>query len=372
MNRVFVLFTCIFFLIMKSINAQTQNQALVIKEAMNSFAQYSSGKDIKNLENARKLIDNGFKTKSDSASYRNNLVRSLVYSTLARLDSNLKYSYKKDPLDETLFSMKKVYGFKYTEESKDQISYIENQLKLTYLYRANTTFKNRNYFDALKYFIILDSIDKDNILVTHNLALLCQETGNYSRSVGYYEKLISNKPKPEYYMVLANLYESLNDEKNTLRVLTEGSIAYPANRDLVFKLLNILLSRNDYKEIIKFTGQALKLDENNINLNYLTGFSYEMTGDVTKAEEYYKVILTINPNNYEVNFALGLLYLNLYLKDKEQSGMMYVSKYYLSKANEIDPNELKTLTSLSILYKNTGDQSELQKINNRINQLKLN
>jgi hypothetical protein len=29
--------------------------------------------------------------------------------------------------------------------------------------------------------------------------------------------------------------------------------------------------------------------------------------------------------------------------------MMYVSKYYLTKANEIDPNELKTLTSLSIL-----------------------
>jgi tetratricopeptide (TPR) repeat protein len=173
-------------------------------------------------------------------------------------------------------------------------------------------------------------------------------------------------------MVLSNLYESLNDEINTIRVLTAGSKAYPDNRDIVFKLINILLVRNDYKGIIKFTGQALKLDENNINLNYLAGFSYEMTGDVTKAEEYYKVILTINPNNYEANFALGLLYLNLYLKDKEQSGMMYISKYYLTKANEIDPNELKTLNSLSILFKNTGEKSELQKINNRINQLKLN
>jgi len=372
MNRVFILFMCNIFLILNTVKAQTQNQALVIKEAMNSFAQYSSTKDIKNLENARKLIDNAYKTKSDSAAFRNNLVRSVVYATLARVDSNLKYSYKKDPLDETLFSMKNVYGSKYADESKDQILYIENQLKLSYLYRANTTFKNRNYADALKYFTILDKIDEDNISVTHNLALLCQETGNYSRSVGYYEKLISKRPKPEYYMVLANLFESLNDEKNTVRVLAEGSRAYPANRDLVFKLLNILLIRNDYQEIIKFTGQALKLDENNVNLNYLAGFSYEMTGDVTKAEEYYKVILNINPNNYEANFALGLLYLNLYLKDKEQSGMMYVSKYYLTKANEIDPNELKTLTSLSILYKNTGEQTELQKINNIINQLKLN
>jgi tetratricopeptide (TPR) repeat protein len=63
------------------------------------------------------------------------------------------------------------------------------------LYRANTTFKNRNFAEALKYFSILDSIDKDNIVVTHNLALLCQETGNYLRSAGYYEKLITQKAK---------------------------------------------------------------------------------------------------------------------------------------------------------------------------------
>jgi tetratricopeptide (TPR) repeat protein len=152
-----------------------------------------------------------------------------------------------------------------------------------------------------------------------------------------------------------------------------------------FNLLNLVLSNpfitKEHKEQIKESIKNLtykklstfnRLDENNINLNYLAGFSHEMTGDFTKAEEYYKVILTINPNNYEANFALGLLYLNLYLDDKEQTGMMYISKYYLTKANEIDPNELKVLNALSILYKNTGEKSELQKINNRINQLKLN
>lgn len=172
-------------------------------------------------------------------------------------------------------------------------------------------------------------------------------------------------------MALANLYELLGDEKNTIKILRNGSELYPGSRDLVFKLINILVNLNDYKEIIKFTEQALKLDESNINLNYLAGFSHEMAGDNVKAEKYYKVILNINPNNYEGNYALGLLYLNLYLQNTNQSSLIYVSKYYLSKANEIDPYELKTLTSLSILYKHTGDTVELQKINNRINQLKL-
>ena len=99
-----------------------------------------------------------------------------------------------------------------------------------------------------------------------------------------------------------------------------------------------------------------------------------MLGNIITAEEHYKYIIGINPNNYEANYALGLLYLNSFLKDKKQkqSGIMYVAKFYLTKANEIDPYELKSLTSLSILYKNTGEITELQKINNRINQLKLN
>jgi len=368
MNKVFILLISSLFLTLAKAGAQT----LITKEAMNSFAQYSSSKDIKKLENARKLIDNGYKTKSDSSAFRNNLIRSLVYSTLARVDSNLKYSYKKDPVEEVLFSMKYVYGSKFEKDFRDRISYIEAQLKQTYLFRANNSFKNRKYTDALKYFSILDSIDKTNISITHNLALLCQELGYYQRSIGYYEKLIVNRPRPEYFMVAANLYELLNDETNTIRILSAGSAAFPGNRDILFKLLNILLNRNEYGEIIKFTSQALKLDENNINLNYLAGFSHEMSGNINKAEEYYKAIININPNNYEANYALGLLYLNIYLKDKKQSGVMYVAKYYLTKANEIDPYELKSLTSLSILYKHTGEITELQKINNRINQLKLN
>ena len=368
MKRIFALLFVSILLFIASVQAQT----LLTKDAMNSFAKYSSSKEIKELENARKLIDNAYKTKADSNAFKNNLIRGLVYSTLARVDSNLKYTYKKDPIEETLFSLKYVYGSKFEENALPEIAYINDQLKHTYLYRANSSFKNRRYSEALKYFSILDSLDQDNLPVMHNLALLYQELVNYQKSAQYYEKLIVKKPKAEYFMVLANLYESLGDEKNMIRTLYKGSEVYPANRDLIFKLINNLLNHNDYKEIIKFTEQALKLDETNINLLYLAGFSNEMMSNTGKAEEYYKAILYINPNNYEGNYALGLLYLNLYLKDMKQTGLVYVSKYYLSKANEIDPYELKSLTSLSVLYKYTGDKDELQKINNRINQLKLN
>jgi len=352
--------------------AFVQAQTLVTKDAMNSFAKYSALKNIKDLESARKFIDDAYKTRSDTNSFKANLIRGLVYSTLARADSNLKFNYSKDPVLDALYSLKRIQESKYSEDALQEIVYINGQLNHTYLYRANTLFRERKFSDALEYFTKLDSVKHTNFALTHNLALLHQELGNYEKSIIYFEKLIDEKPTPEYFLVLSNMYESLSDENKMLRILKNGSSQFPFNRDLIFKLINILVNRNDYIEIAKYTEEALKLDEFNINLNYLAGFSNEMIGNNIKAEEYYKDVLNINPNNYDGNYALGLLYLNLYLKDTGKENLMYVSKYYLSKANEIDPNELKSLTSLSVLYKYTGDNEELQKINNRINQLKLN
>ncbi|MHB1176949.1 MAG: tetratricopeptide repeat protein [Daejeonella sp.] len=352
--------------------ASAQAQTLITKDAMNSFAKYSASKDIKDLESARKFIDNAYKTRSDTNSFKANLIRSLVYSTLARADSALKFKYSKDPVLEALFSLKHVQGSKSSGDVLPEIAYINDQLNHTYLYRAKTLFRERKFSEALKYFTKLDSVKPDNFALTHNIALLHQELGNYEKSVIYFGKLIDKKPKPEYFLVLSNLYESLGDENNMLRILKNGSNRFPSNRDLIFKLINVLVNRSDYIEVAKFTEQALKLDKFNINLNYLAGFSNEMTGNNLKAEEYYKEVLNINPNNYDGNYALGLLYLNLYLKDRDKVNLIYVSKYYLSNANEIDPNELNSLISLSVLYKYTGENDELQKINNRINQLKLN
>jgi tetratricopeptide (TPR) repeat protein len=368
MKGIFIFLYSAMLLFIAPLRAQT----VITKDAMNSFVKYTASKDINDLVAARKLIDDAYKTKSDSNTFKNNLIRSLVYSTLARADSNLRLKYTIDPVDIALHSLNNVKSSKLAPDASDEIEYINSQLKHTYLYRANTSFRERRFSEALKYFTILDTLDQNSYPITHNLAMLNQELGNYERSIFYYKKLILQKPKPEYSLVLANLYESLGDENGAVNTLKTGSDMFPDNRDLVFKLINLLGNRNDYVEIAKFTERALKLDKYNINLNYLAGFAMEMTGNYLKAEEYFKAVLNINPNNYEGNYALGLLYLNLYLKDKNKSSMMHISKYYLSKSNEIDPNELKSLTSLTILYKHTGDKDELKKINNRINQLKLN
>lgn len=352
--------------------AALQSQTLLSREAMNNFAEYSSTGNIKKLEAARKNIDDSYKTRADSNSFRINLIRGLVYASLARVDSNLKYTYKKDPVEEVKSAMRRVYGSRFEDDSQHHIRYIEEQLKRTYLWRANTAFRSRRFPDALKNYAILDSLEKNNLQIIHNLAILNQELGFSKKASEYYELLIASEPRPEYFLALSNIYETIGDESSVISILKGGSDAFPNNRDIVYKLLNILGSRNDYKEIIKFTERALMLDQQNINLLYMAGFAEEMTGNYKAAEKYYKDILNINPDNYEGNYALGLLYLNLYLKDETLNDELSDARYHLAKANEIDPYELKSLTSLSVLYKYTDDQQELKKVKNRINQLKLN
>ena len=116
--------------------------------------------------------------------------------------------------------------------------------------------------------------------------------------------------------------------------------------------------------LCKTVELAIKCGARTINIPDTVGYTipdeYYKTIKLLFDKFSYKFIININPNNYEANYALGLLYLNSYLKDKKQSGIMYVAKYYLTKANEIDPYELKSLTSLSLLYKHTGEITESQ------------
>lgn len=69
-----------------------------LKEGNNQYALYSNSGDVKQLDAARKHADDAYKTKRDSVSFRNNLLRALVYGTLSVVDSNRTRKYTEDPL----------------------------------------------------------------------------------------------------------------------------------------------------------------------------------------------------------------------------------------------------------------------------------
>lgn len=347
-----------------------------LKEAKNSFALFSKKQDFNELKKAKQQIDNGYKTKRDTFSYKVNLVRGLIYSTLAYVDSNRTVSYAKDPIDETLFSLRKLKNKKLNDEHEPEINFIRKQLANAYLNRANRQLKEYDYEKAYESYKWADSLSaKEAPLIKNNLAVLSQKLGYRSKAISYYEQLIENSETtlPSYYLTLASFYENEGDINKALEIIKRGRAEFPRNEDLLFKEINTYADNGEYASVLNVVNDALEYQPDNINLNYLAAFSYDITGKKKLAEEFYKKVISLDPNNYDANYSLGLLYLNtgLHSSGEEQEKHLTKANTFLNKALEIDPNAVNTLKSLSILYKLTGDMIKLERVNSKLNQIIL-
>ncbi len=344
------------------------------KEALNNFALYTRKNDFSYLEKAKGFIDQSFKVKKDSLNYRLNLTKGLIYSSLAFADSTKKLSYKKDPIDITLETLNLIKAKKVNSEFQSEVDFVMLQLKKAGLVRANKAMKAFKYADAYKAYSFVDSLDSDVYLVKHNLALLSEQLGYQSKAIIYYEQLIDNKDKakPEYFLALSNLYD-IRDPNLSLEVLRAGRRLFPKHKDLLFKEINKYADNESYQMVEALIYEALSLEPDNVSLNYLAGFSLDVSGKRNKAEQYYKKVVSLDGNSFEGNYSLGLLYLNSYLSSTsgKEKDLELASKY-LTQASEIDPNSSNVLKALKVLYDTTGDMVELEKTNNKLKQFILN
>ncbi|HEY0897425.1 MAG TPA: TRAFs-binding domain-containing protein [Sphingobacteriaceae bacterium] len=345
----------------------------LIKEATNSFARYGKTQDAAELVKAREQVDKAYSTRKDSLGYRNNLVRAMIYSTLAATDSLRNYKYSKDPIEETTYSMSRIASQKYLDEHESEVAYIDNQLARAYLFNANRALSDSRFYEAFTGYRKVNELSPGDASVIHNLAVISEKLGYKEEALDYFGQLIEAKPgMPDYYLTMADLYTDLHQAGKMSEILLLGHRRFPENRDLLFKLLNTYADNQDYQAVVSIVDDALKLDADNLSLNYLAGFSYDFLGNQAKAQSFYKKMLEIDPNSYDGNYALGLLFLNSYLRNTKDESQLFLAKRYLSKANEIDPNDIKGLRALVVLYKQSGDMMQLQKLNSKLNELILN
>ncbi|MBC8052735.1 MAG: tetratricopeptide repeat protein [Sphingobacteriaceae bacterium] len=368
MNKI----ACIIFCTCLCLNIKAQT---LTKEAMNNFARYLQKPELSTLEKARKNIDDVYKTKKDSLNYKVNLIRALVYSSLAYTDSTRKLKYSKDPINEALFSLDKLKNPKQNYVQEPQIKFIRKQLSNAWLQKAKRATDALNYQEAYGAYTWVDSLSTDKYLAKHNLAVLSERLGQTDKAIQYYTYLISDKKRslPDYYLALSNLYEQLRNSSKALSVIQEGRSTFSGNRDLLFKEINTYADNGAYETVSKLVDNALEFLPDNLNLIYLAGFSFEMIGKTDRAEEYYKRIISVEQDNYEGNYALGLLYLNSFLKSSDKNkDLLTKCKKYLVQAAEINPNSVNVLKSLTILYTLTNNTTELNRIKNKLSQIILN
>lgn len=345
-----------------------------LKEGNNSFARYLQSKDFKQLEAARKFADEAFKTKRDSTNFRNILLRGLVYSTLAVVDSNRTQTYTADPNDIALSALKRLTNKSVDFEYESQVDYIQRSLAKAYLIKANRAVANANYEEALHQYHMVDSISGGTIDVKHNLAVLSLKTGNDDDAINRYKSFTaqSETSSPTYILALAELYKKKGDNREMINTLLRGRQQFPESKDILFTLINTYMANEAYAAIVPLADEAIAHEPENVDLNYIAGFANEMEGNNAAAKKYYERVISLDANNFEGNLELGLLYLKEYITNPMDEQAQSNAQEYLLKANQIQPSEVNTLKSLAMLYKQAGNVVQQERVNNILNQLTIN
>ncbi len=342
------------------------------KESSNSFARYTQSGDLKNLESAKKLIDETYKNRRDSNSSRVNVLRAMIYSSLAYADSTRSIKNPSDPIDITYESINKIKNRDWDNYTAE-LQYIEQNLAAAHIYKAKKALEKEDYAGAFQSYLEVKELDIPNYDVTYNLALLATQTQQYDAAITYYSNLLKRGDAPvEYYLELAHVYKLNSDSQGVLNTLHEARTKFPENKEVLMNLVQLFAQRNEYKAIAPIIDEAVAHEPENIDLNYLAGYANETVGNIEIAKRYYGKVLQLDPNNYAANLGLGLIFLNGFLQDSDNVEAQYQAQNLLLKANEIRPYDVNALKSLSLYYERSGDLGQLDRVRLLLNQLSNN
>lgn len=342
------------------------------KEASNSLARYMQSSDVKHLESAKKFIDAGYKTRRDSSNSRNNVLRAMIYSSLAYADSTRKIKSDKDPILVAKEAEARIRP-RDRERHETEINYIHQNLIAAYIYKANKEIVEKKYADAYQSYLEVEKLGTNTEDVIYNLALLASQAGKTKEAISYYSKLIKDtEADANKYLELAELYKKNKEEQQYLSILETARTKFPQNKQILFQLIEIYNANKSYGAITPMVDEAIAYEPDNIDLIYLAGYANENTGNMGQAKKYYQRIIQLDSNNYSANLALGLIFLNDFLKNINNLEDQYSAQSYLLKANEIKPYDIGALKGLALYYKTVGDDSQLDRVNLLLNQLSNN
>lgn len=339
------------------------------KEGSNSLARYMQSNDVKDLEAAKKFTDAAYKTRRDSSSTRNNVLRAMIYSSLAYADSTRKIKADKDHILVAKDAVARLRP-KDKDSYSNELNYVKQNLTAAYIYKANQELAAEKFEDAYQSYLEVNKLGTNTTAVINNLAQLASRAGKLEEAITYQKQVIAETDADaEKYLELADLHKRKNDLQAYLTTLETARSKFLNNKQILFQLIEIYADNKSYSAIVPIIDQALQMDPESTNLLYLAGYANENEGNTSRAKTYYQRLNEIDNNNYSANLALGLIFLNEFLNDSDNMEAQYNAHNYLLRANEIKPHDVSALKGLAMFYKTAGDESQLDRVNFLLNQI---
>jgi tetratricopeptide (TPR) repeat protein len=280
-----------------------------------------------------------------------------------------------NPLTEAKKAFEKVIELdtegKYNEELKEYL----NQLKLLFESEAVYTYNKKDYEDAYSSFKEILKINELEVMggvvdtvIFYNAARIALELNKNEEAIDLFNTAAKyDYDNPFLYVFLSNSYNAIGDTASGVEALKTGFKKYPENQNILIELINYYLMRGLADEALEYLAIAKEDNPENISFYFAEGTLYDKLERFEDAKRSYEYCLELDPDYFNAQYNLGVLYYNKAVKLYEEANLINdIQEYnkakevadaeitkalpYIERANEINPDDIETLKTLKTLY----------------------
>ncbi len=161
-----------------------------------------------------------------------------------------------------------------------------------------------------KALLILDHhahLQPEHAEANHSLAQALLLTNHLPEAITFYEKTLMINPKhPEVNQNLAHAYMTIGDHHKALNYYFRQLEIQPL-MESYYNIGVLMMYQERNKEALHYLHEAVRLDATTLAGYLNLGAIYLKLQDYPKAIENYKIALTLNPENKELNYIIDAL-----------------------------------------------------------------
>lgn len=322
---------------------------------------------LKSIESAEK--DN--KTKNWTETWA---IKSYLTSYAALIETDVTASFKY--FDNSVNAIKRAKSLDKYEDPSGLIKASEHNILIKKQERGNLAFFNNDFKEALDDLKeVSDNFPADSTLAL-NTAICAQNVQMYDESLKYFKRAKDDSIKnPAVFQKMAQLYIAKFDNENAVKTLEDGLALNPYNHNLTNDYINILLDTENYSKAQSLIENNLKVEKGNKLLFFLYGYLQQVDGNNSTAILAYNKALSTDQNYFDALYQLGLAYVNTANdalkkseadKKNQYGSLINRAQFALLRANEINPNDKRTVQLLIEIYTRKNAQDKVQDLKRKL------
>jgi len=276
-------------------------------------------------------------------------------------------------------AIKQARGLDKYEDNSGLIKASNHNILIKKQERGNASYFNNDFkeaYDDLKE--VSDSFPTDTTLAL-NTAICALNIQNYDEAINYFNRAKDNGIRnASMFQKLAQLYSAKYDNETAIKTLEDGLLKNPFNHNLTNEYINLLLDTENYAKATSLIEGNLKVEKANKLLYFLYGYLQQAGGNNSTAILAYDKALATDQNYFDALYQLSLAYINTANETLQKADPEKASKYNslinraqlaLQRANEINPNDKKTVQLLLDIYSRKKETDKVQELNRKLQEL---